>query len=157
MRPTRYWIVAVTGLLALVFSGGAWGKCGNHHTKGNPTVSQYVEQMHTSCGSTAAGSTGGGGGVVDASVTLSRSITSKLHRTKSGAELKSIATDIALGAQPKNLRGDVGSLGGGNPLSASLGALGGGSGERLLLLLGLMGGAAVALLAASIFRRRSSR
>jgi len=159
MRSTRYWIVGVTGLLALVFSGAAWGKCGHHHTKGNPTVSQYVEQIHTSCGSTAVGSTAtGSGGSSVSPVTPSATTTHSVHRSISGPKVKSIATDSALGAQPKDLRGDAGTLGGGgNPLSASLGALAGGSGVRLLLLLVLMGGAAVALLAASIFRRRSSR
>src|SRR5437588_2927375 len=139
MRHRAYWLIGATTLFALVFSGTAWGKCGRTIRKGNPAVIQYVEPIRLSCGSEAAGSGSSGGSSVK--VKLPSGIASRLHGT-SGAELKNIATNPALGAQPRNLRGDVSVRGGGNLFSASLGALGGGSGERVVILLSLMGGAA---------------
>jgi hypothetical protein len=152
MRRSRCCMLGFAALAALVFSGVASAACGHHTRKGNPTVSQYVESLHTSCGSNAPGSSGGGGG----SVKLSANVAHDLHGS-SGAGLRSIATHVALGARPKNLRGDVGATGAGNPLSASIGALGSGSGARLLILLGLMAGVAAVMLGAGIRRRRSSR
>lgn len=165
MGGSRYYMPGLAVLAALVFSGVASASCGHHARKGNPTVSQYVEALHTSCGSQAAGSAGGGGG--GGSVKLSTGVAHKLHGS-SGTALRSIATRTALGAQPKNLRGDVGGgvgaqgadvsvAGTGNPLFASLAALAGGSGARLLILLGLMAAVAAVLLGAGIRRRRSGR
>lgn len=164
MGSGRYCLLGLAALAALVFSSVASANCGGHKRKGNPTVSQYVETLHTSCGSSTPASSGGGGG---GAVPLPAQVTHQLHGS-SGAALRTIATKVSLGAQPKDLSGDAGGgvgitsadvsvTGAGNPLIASMGALAGGSGARLLLLLGLMAAVAAVLLGAGIRRRRSGR
>jgi hypothetical protein len=141
-------VVAIAAFSTLIFAGTAWGKCG-HAKKGNPSVREYVEQVPTSCG-----------GRPEGHGTRTKSLPSTINRRLQGPDanlLRAIATSEALGAPVTRLRGDARDRSSGNPLFASLGALGGGNNSRLLALLGLMGAIALVVLGLTAYRRRLSR
>jgi hypothetical protein len=147
----RLAILLIGALLGLVLSGPALAKC-KGTSKGNGSVSVYVEQIPSSCGSKPVGHGSG-------TVPLSQAAQSHLQASgTNGALLRRIATSRALGAPEKNLhRGRIAISAPGSAVSASFGALGGGSGARLTIILGIMAATAVVLLGGALYRRRSTR
>ncbi len=148
----------IVALVALVFSGTAWGKC-HSVTKGGSSVTVYIEQIPTSCGSkpvrnspppspsggtAATGSTGAKvatGGKVAAG--------GKVATGGKAGHVKTVHSH-RLGAPRSSLRGNVRLQNGRSPLLASLGALGGGSGVTLVLMVVT----AIALFGFRVYRRR---
>jgi hypothetical protein len=152
-------LLALSGLMA---GSPAYGKgCANNvPSDASSSVSQYIEQLPTSCGNHATG-TGKG------SVKLPPSIQKKLE-TQGGSNaalLQRIATSESAGAPQQKIR--VGNRHNrhnrilsdaarktSNPLSASIGVVTDGSDSRLLALVILMVGVAAVVLTAAIRRRR---
>ena len=155
--------VLVVGLLAPA-TGQAKNPCGKTGPV-NPAVSQYVEQIPTSCGPKSA--TSKGGSASQAAAALPPAVQQAL-RTQGGSDttlLQEVATKPEFGApavtkkvskakrerivrvqreRPKPVTAALGTLSGGS----------GGAGGRLLGLLAIMGASLAVALAALIARAR---